>query len=220
LERALLRPKAKNDEEVRALRTAKARQRQLQMTLDGSGSTRRSPRRHPRQTVGVTAGPEGSGGYTTEYASDKGWSSSLSDGPSSRAARTGSQAEASDATAQDVFTLINPTIVSASETTDIGIEGCLSLPDELCLVRRSQALQVEYTLADGTRVREAWSGLPAVVFQHELDHLDGLLQMDREVQTFLKRSREEEYDAAYRKWMMGLLKYYGVQSPDEVRNEG
>ena len=75
--------------------------------------------------------------------------------------------------------LINPVIKSKSETQSIGSEGCLSIPKHMGTVSRSNELVVEaYDLKGKLReyVSEGWL---ARVFQHEIDHLDGVLYPDR-----------------------------------------
>ena len=73
----------------------------------------------------------------------------------------------------------NPIIVSRSDRTADGYEGCLSIPKVGGLVRRSQRVTVQHTLRGGEVVTEQASGFDAVVWQHELDHLDGVLYTDR-----------------------------------------
>lgn len=69
----------------------------------------------------------------------------------------------------------NPSIVESSSETEKAVEGCLSLPNQQFEVERPKAVKVEYTNARGQVTRESLRGLPARAFQHELDHLDGLL---------------------------------------------
>lgn len=69
----------------------------------------------------------------------------------------------------------NPRVVEASPEQETLAEGCLSLPKREFMVSRPKSVRVEYTNARGQPVRESLRGLPARVFQHELDHLDGLL---------------------------------------------
>ena len=78
----------------------------------------------------------------------------------------------------------NIRIVSMSETLEPGPEGCLSVPDRRGDVMRSREIVIEY--ADVTRldeedfmVRETIYGFTAVIFQHEIDHLEGILYIDR-----------------------------------------
>ncbi len=69
--------------------------------------------------------------------------------------------------------LVNPVIVAASGS-EVGREGCLSIPELTANVRRATAVTVE---ADGLRVDAV--GFEARALQHEIDHLDGLLFLDR-----------------------------------------
>jgi peptide deformylase len=69
--------------------------------------------------------------------------------------------------------LVNPVIVEASGS-EVGREGCLSIPELTANVRRATEVTVE---AEGLRVEA--SGFEARALQHEIDHLDGLLFLDR-----------------------------------------
>ena len=60
-----------------------------------------------------------------------------------------------------------------------GPEGCLSLPPYRGVVRRSPKVQISYLRRDGTPVTEQVEGYSAIIFQHECDHLDGILYTDR-----------------------------------------
>lgn len=75
--------------------------------------------------------------------------------------------------------LINPVILEASTETEKGEEGCLSMPGLKELVERSTSITIEATDASGERIRVDASGLLARVMQHEVDHLDGVLFLDR-----------------------------------------
>jgi peptide deformylase len=73
----------------------------------------------------------------------------------------------------------NPLIVERSDETRDTYEGCLSVPDVGGLVRRNQWIRVEYFTLEGERKTETCEGPNAVLWQHELDHLDGILYVDR-----------------------------------------
>ena len=77
-----------------------------------------------------------------------------------------------------LLVLANPVIVR-SEGDELGREGCLSLPDLTGNVRRATLVEVEATSPDGAPVRVEANGFEARVLQHELDHLDGILFLDR-----------------------------------------
>ncbi|MCC5947751.1 MAG: peptide deformylase [Nitriliruptoraceae bacterium] len=74
--------------------------------------------------------------------------------------------------------LFDPELVIATGS-ELAREGCMSVPDYTCDVRRATSVVVRGTTPEGqTRVVEA-EGFEARAFQHELDHLDGLLVLDR-----------------------------------------
>ena len=76
------------------------------------------------------------------------------------------------------FVMVNPALEDASGRAGI-VEGCLSLPDVWEKVRRAARVRMRGDDASGaTRVVKA-DGLLAIVLQHELDHLDGRLLVDR-----------------------------------------
>ena len=60
-----------------------------------------------------------------------------------------------------------------------GPEGCLSVPPFRGVVKRAPKVQISYLQRDGTPVTEQVEGYSAVIFQHECDHLDGILYTDR-----------------------------------------
>ena len=74
--------------------------------------------------------------------------------------------------------LINPKIIRRSEELVGGIEGCLSLPGLLGDVERHQSIEIAGQDRDGRPIRLAASDWLARVFQHEIDHLDGVLYLD------------------------------------------
>ncbi len=80
---------------------------------------------------------------------------------------------------EESHVVINPKIVAVSERKDTDIEGCLSLLDLQAMVPRHDKVIVEYRDSDWTPRRVTLRGLMAVVFQHEIDHLNGVLYIDR-----------------------------------------
>jgi peptide deformylase len=74
---------------------------------------------------------------------------------------------------------INPRIISSSEETEEDVEGCLSLLGAVMPVARHIALELEYTDLMGETRRVQAEGFIARVFQHEVDHLDGKLILER-----------------------------------------
>jgi peptide deformylase len=93
--------------------------------------------------------------------------------------------------------LINPELVSASEETESGTEGCLSVPGVHSEVARSTRVTLAGTNLDGERVEITGEGLLARAMQHEMDHIDGRLFVDRLSQV-KRRSLLKEYDRKQR----------------------
>lgn len=74
---------------------------------------------------------------------------------------------------------INPKIIWRSKLTRTGVEGCLSIPDRKEDVQRSYAIRLQYIDRQGNVIEENIEGFTAVIFQHEVDHLYGILYPDR-----------------------------------------
>jgi peptide deformylase len=77
------------------------------------------------------------------------------------------------------FGLVNPVIVERSVEVERGEEGCLSIPGLKEIVERAARVVVEGLDRDGNPRRIEATGLLARALQHEVDHLDGLLFLDR-----------------------------------------
>jgi peptide deformylase len=78
-----------------------------------------------------------------------------------------------------LFTLVNPEINKYSQESEIGVEGCLSIPGFLGEVERAEKVLVKGFNRHGQPVKIKASGWLARIFQHEIDHLDGILFTDR-----------------------------------------
>lgn len=89
--------------------------------------------------------------------------------------------------------LINPKIVSASGE-QVGVEGCLSVPGLQGEVKRSSAVEVRATDLNGKPIKIKAEGLLARIFQHEMDHLNGTLFIDRADPNSLHYLTEEEQE--------------------------
>lgn len=80
--------------------------------------------------------------------------------------------------AKDFIPFINPEITSFSKEMDEVFEGCLSIPDLFGFVKRPKGLTARYTNSEGKVVTKEFSGMPARIIQHEVDHLNGRLFID------------------------------------------
>jgi peptide deformylase len=78
-----------------------------------------------------------------------------------------------------VVAFINPKITPLSEETTDAWEGCLSFPELLVRVRRHRAVRIDYIDINGQPAALELEDFPARVVQHEFDHLEGILTIDR-----------------------------------------
>ncbi|MGQ9665850.1 MAG: peptide deformylase [Anaerolineae bacterium] len=78
-----------------------------------------------------------------------------------------------------LFALVNPEIVARSEEEAVESEGCLSIPNIIGPVKRSLKVTVKARDVRGRLLRVEAEGFLARAFQHEIDHLDGILFIDR-----------------------------------------
>jgi len=80
---------------------------------------------------------------------------------------------------RELFVLINPKIVSKSRKMVDGIEGCLSIPGWIGEASRHEKIRVRALDRQGNKIRLRLNGWSARIVQHEIDHLDGVLFIDR-----------------------------------------
>ncbi|MEN8786498.1 MAG: peptide deformylase, partial [Flavobacteriales bacterium] len=89
---------------------------------------------------------------------------------------------------------VNPMIKQYSVKTQFCLEGCLSIPDKMDTTKnRAYAILLEYDKLDGTHEFEMIEAFTAVIFQHEIDHLNGILftdHLDIEIEEAEERKRK------------------------------
>lgn len=78
-----------------------------------------------------------------------------------------------------IHVFINPVIKKQSKETNVIEEGCLSLPGLVGIVERPETIVIEAKNEFGKKVKMKLTNLLARVFQHEYDHLEGILYIDR-----------------------------------------
>ncbi|HCU57499.1 MAG TPA: peptide deformylase [Anaerolineaceae bacterium] len=83
---------------------------------------------------------------------------------------------------RQLYVLVNPEIVKMSDETVRGIEGCLSVPGLVGSVDRAKVVTVRAQDQHGKKLKIRAVGWLARIFQHEIDHLDGVLYTDRAVE--------------------------------------
>lgn len=100
----------------------------------------------------------------------------------------------------DLITLVNPQIIEADGETE-SEEGCLSVASYRSVVARSETVKVKAQDLEGNDLEINADGILAICLQHELDHLDGKLFIDR-----ISRLKRSLYDKKVKKWVkQGLL---------------
>jgi peptide deformylase len=93
------------------------------------------------------------------------------------------------------FVCFNPKIVQPSEMEIILEEGCLTYPGLLVKIKRPQHIRVRLTTPNGETLTKQFTGMTARIFQHELDHLNGII--------FYNRANLYHRDQALKKWKNG-----------------
>jgi peptide deformylase len=101
----------------------------------------------------------------------------------------------------DDYVIVNPVLSDMSESTERGQEGCLSIPGINVEVDRPTAVTVTGQDASGEPLRIEAQDMLARVLQHEVDHLDGVLILDR--------TDRQSRKAAMREWREHLLAQQG-----------
>ncbi len=87
--------------------------------------------------------------------------------------------------------MINPILVRGSKKMVTDWEGCLSVPGIRARVPRHHSVEIEFTILDGRRMKGTLSGFVARIFQHEFDHINGMVFLDRvkDTRTFMTEAQ-------------------------------
>jgi peptide deformylase len=83
-----------------------------------------------------------------------------------------------------LYVMVNPEIVKASPETVVGVEGCLSIPTLVGEVERSREIRIKGFNRRGQPMKLKAEGWLARIFQHEIDHINGVLFTDRATQVW------------------------------------
>lgn len=102
--------------------------------------------------------------------------------------------EAEEEAKKKTWVMLNPEIIKASEEKVMGVEGCLSVPNLVGEVERHAAVQVKGLNRRGQPMRVKVSGWLARIFQHEIDHLNGVVFTDLATRVWLPETDEEKED--------------------------
>lgn len=93
-----------------------------------------------------------------------------------------------------LYVVINPELTFPTEETLIGVEGCLSVPGLVGEVERYQDVVVRGLNRQGKPIKIKASGWLARIFQHEIDHLEGIVYTDRATRIWKPKIEEEVED--------------------------
>jgi len=102
--------------------------------------------------------------------------------------------EAEEEAKKKVWVMLNPEIVKASDEKVMGVEGCLSIPNLVGEVERYEAIQIKGLNRRGQPMRVKAQGWLARIFQHEIDHLNGVVFTDLATRVWLPETEEEKED--------------------------
>lgn len=91
----------------------------------------------------------------------------------------------------ELIPVFNPRIVDQDPDTIYLDEGCLSYPNMFVKVKRPRTIKVRYTEPNGQTNTRVFDGITARVFQHELDHLDGINYQQRANRIHLEKARKD-----------------------------
>lgn len=120
----------------------------------------------------------------------------------------------------------NPEVTKLSKETEMMKEGCLSFPDIYLMIKRPKAIEFEYTDSEGERHTLQLEGLGSRCVQHELDHLNGIIFLQRasrfKIERALKaRPKERKKRLNYERRMEIARQLQSIQSQsDSDTNEG
>jgi len=115
-----------------------------------------------------------------------------------------------------VVAFFNPELKRVSQDTDLMKEGCLSFPDVYLMIKRSKVVELDYQDEKGEKHTLVLDGLAARCVQHEIDHLNGILFLQRASRLKLERAlksrpKEQRKRIEYEK-RMAIAKYIQSQS--------
>jgi peptide deformylase len=111
-----------------------------------------------------------------------------------------------------VLVCINPKIVDESDDVQKQKEGCLSFPGMFVTVKRSKWIMTQWTDENGTIYEGSMEGIPAIIFQHELDHLNGVKMVDYLGPVAKKMAKDKQI-----KFVKKMKRQYKKQYQESIR---
>lgn len=119
--------------------------------------------------------------------------------------------------ASQIIVCFNPIIVDASSEEIYLEEGCLSFPRLYVKIKRPRRIKVRFAYPSGEIVTETYDGMTARIFQHELDHLNGIRHIDRASRIHLEQARKNMKIANRRKKGIKPLSTQAIQTINKLR---
>ena len=126
-----------------------------------------------------------------ELAHDLAQTMMENDGLGLAANQIGIKARAFAIMGEQIIVCFNPKIVDFSDDLVYLEEGCLSFPNLYVKIKRPRKIKVRYTEPNGNTVTNVYDGITARVFQHELDHLNGIVHTQRSNRYHLEQARKQ-----------------------------
>tara|TARA_R110000868_G_scaffold9000_10_gene45649 strand:+ start:7587 stop:8219 length:633 start_codon:yes stop_codon:yes gene_type:complete len=90
------------------------------------------------------------------------------------------------------FVCFNPVITATGDNVELMDEGCLTYPALFMKVKRPAAIRVRFQDPNGDFVTKKFSGMTARIFQHEYDHMEGIMYVQRVTRLVLDRARKQQ----------------------------
>ncbi len=126
--------------------------------------------------------PEGVGLASTQIGLDEAFFVARLDESAKPRQRRAKRAKNGNPPAGGFISVINPKVLSYGKRTKKYFEGCLSSPNIWGEVKRYTLMKVSYQDSHGKSITQTFKGITAWIFQHEMDHLNGILFQDRVLQ--------------------------------------
>ena len=118
----------------------------------------------------------------------------------------------------EYITVINPKILSKSKKTQIDTEGCLSYPNVFLEISRPKSVEVEYYDEHENKVTEFLTGIDARCFQHELDHLNGVIYISKVSSLKVQRAKNRAKKQTKNNYTINNSNIMGVHNGTGSKN--
>lgn len=118
----------------------------------------------------------------------------------------------------EYITAINPKIISKSKKTQLDTEGCLSYPNIFLEISRPKSVEIEYYDEHENKITEFLTGIDARCFQHELDHLNGVVYTSKVSSLKLQRAKNRAKKQTKNNYTINNSNIMGVHNGTGSKN--